>query len=515
MRCATIGAIALAASIALLAACTGRAPQATFRPSYDEAPCPEDLDFVLVQRHTCGFLTVLEDRNKPEGRTIELFVVHVVPQSGTASNPDPIYVPGTKLAGVLKFFDVAPGADRTDREEFIMEQRGVGRSVPNLACPEVDRVNAVTVGAPTADPSARSTFVDAVATCYRRITSQGIDPGAYDIRAMAADGEDLRRALGIDEWGVISIGSASRIALEMVREYPEHIRELVLDSPEVPQIDPFSEGIEGTRAALGQMAAACRADGACSRRFPDLERAFDAAITALDHHPLSLPARVDAGGEAVNVLLDGSMLLRGIRTLLAGEGDVVEGATPAVIYAALDGEMSLLGHYVTDGLANQQAYCLGYHVVCDPSNLISVGAYLSVLCSDIVPFIDKGALSTLSAGSTAFATVFAQAPWFDACEAWRVPPSDASVASPVLSDVPTLILLGRFDPFGSPAVVRPAMTGLSQSWVVIDPAAGRNTLADACFQDLRTLWLADPTSPPDTSCVGKMPPLPFMIPKAT
>ena len=27
---------------------------------------------------------------------------------------------------------------------------------------------------------------------------------------------------------------------------------------------------------------------------------------------------------------------------------------------------------------------------------------------------------------------------------------------------------------------------------MIDPAAGRNTLADACFQDLRNLWLADP-----------------------
>jgi hypothetical protein len=32
-------------------------------------------------------------------------------------------------------------------------------------------------------------------------------------------------------------------------------------------------------------------------------------------------------------------------------------------------------------------------------------------------------------------------------------------------------------------------------------------LAGACFQDLRTLWLADPTSPPDINCVKEMTPL--------
>ena len=257
------------------------------------------------------------------------------------------------------------------------------------------------------------------------------------------------------------------------------------------------------------MAAACRADSACSSRFPDLEQALEAATTALDQRPLSLKA-VDAGGDAVKLLLDGSMLLRGVRSLLEGEGDAL---APAVIYAALDGQTRLLRHYVTDRLVTQQTYCLGYGVVCDATNVISIGAYLSVLCSDIVPFIDRSALTRRSAGDVAFESVFAQAPWLDACDEWKVPPADAVVASPVSTDVPTLILLGRFDPFGAPAVIRPALSGLSRGWVVIDPAAGRNTLADACFQDLRTLWLADPTSPPDTSCVGKMPALPIKIPK--
>ena len=139
----------------------------------------------------------------------------------------------------------------------------------------------------------------------------------------------------------------------------------------------------------------------------------------------------------------------------------------------------------------------------------------AVLCSDIVPFIDRSALTKLAAGDADYASVFAQAPWLDACGAWKVQAADPSVASPLSSDVPTLVLLGRFDLFGAPAVIRPALSGLSRSWTVIDPAAGRNTLADACIQDLRTLWLEDPTSPPDTSCVRDMPPLPFMTPRAS
>ena len=193
----------------------------------------------------------------------------------------------------------------------------------------------------------------------------------------------------------------------------------------------------------------------------------------------------------------------------------MEGVTPAVIYSALDGNTPLLRHYITDRLASQQTYCLGYVPVCDPTNTISVGAYLSILCGEIAPFVDRSALTRLAGGDEPFISVFAKSPWLDACDAWDVQPSDASVASPVSSDVPTLILLGRFDPFGAPAVMRQATAGLSRSWVVIDPAAGRNTLADACFQDLRTLWLADPTSPPDTSCVKDMTPLPFVIPDAT
>ena len=203
-------------------------------------------------------------------------------------------------------------------------------------------------------PRRGAAFLDAVGACYQRLTAQGIDPGAYDIRAMAADGEDLRRALGIDTWGIISIGSASRIALEMAREYPRHIRELVLDSPEVPQVDPFTEGIIGTRAAIGQMAAACRerTRGAYID-IPDLEQAFEAAGTALDQHPLSphggRPVRRQSSRWSSSTV----DVLRGIRTLLAGEGDAVK-ALPRRSSTRRSTARRPCSPYITDGLATNR-----------------------------------------------------------------------------------------------------------------------------------------------------------------
>ena len=240
--------------------------------------------------------------------------------------------------------------------------------------------------------------------CFQRITSQGVHPGAYDLQAIPADGR-AAPGLAIDEWGIILIGSASRVALEMAREYPEHLRELVFDSPEVPQVDPFTEGILETRAALGQMAAACRVDAAAVVDSPILERAFEAASMALDQHPLSLRSGTTTG-ELVDVHLDGSMFLRGIRTLLAGEGDVVEGATPAVVYAALDATRPWFASTSpTISRAADAAPRICARVRPDEH---SFGRCLPLRTrGDIAPFVDRNALTTLAGGDDTFASVFA------------------------------------------------------------------------------------------------------------
>ena len=63
------------------------------------------------------------------------------------------------------------------------------------------------------DPAWTRTFLSAAGDCYNRLVGEGIDLSAYNLEEMAADVEDLRRALGVNEWNLMTSSSSSRIAL--------------------------------------------------------------------------------------------------------------------------------------------------------------------------------------------------------------------------------------------------------------------------------------------------------------
>ncbi|HXJ65770.1 MAG TPA: hypothetical protein VNN79_18590, partial [Actinomycetota bacterium] len=113
-----------------LAACAGTPATPTFHPTYKGAPCPEDVTSVVLTPVTCGFLTVLEDRSKPDGRTIKLFVVRVEPAGGHPA-PDPVFV-AVDLGESPGWADNAGLAQRVNREVILLDQRGTGHSEPNL-----------------------------------------------------------------------------------------------------------------------------------------------------------------------------------------------------------------------------------------------------------------------------------------------------------------------------------------------------------------------------------------------
>ena len=256
---------------ALAAACTGSHTTAAFTPTFATVKCPADVQGIVVLKVTCGYLTVLENRSRPAGRTIKLFVTRIEPPQGRPK-PDPMFV-GADLAVAPDYAGIAPMAQRTDREIITMDARGVGHSTPNLACPEVEKLSASSLGVPTGDATMRSRFLNAVAACYHRLRREGIDLSSYDLHQNAADIEDLRKALRIRQWGLTATGTDSRVIVQALREYPQHVREVVLDGADFPQADPFSEAIRGTRHAIGQMDTTCSADPSCNRRFPHFAQA--------------------------------------------------------------------------------------------------------------------------------------------------------------------------------------------------------------------------------------------------
>ena len=462
---------------------------------FEATDCPADVASVVVGEVRCGYLTVPEDRAAP-GNEVRLFVARIEPPE--VQHEDPMLVAGTDLANLPNYGGIAPLAQRVGREVIIIDTRGVGHSEPSLVCPEVDEIRTTALAAATDDRQTRATFLDAVTACHARLTSDGVDLSAYHLAAMAADVEDLRTALGVEEWNVVTYGTASRIALEMIRQSPDHLRSVLLDSPEVPGSDPRVIAVDSTRASLEAALRACASDPRCDAAFPDVETLLDRALTALADRPVTVEM-TPAGQDAVDVLIDDALLLRLLRAMLSDGGSsgsfMRAASVPAVLDAAVSGQLGRLADTLATTVAGSPPYCLGYLPKCLPQHRASMGAAWSVLCHDVAPRHDEAeaarAAGTQDAG---FASAYGASPDLDVCDAWPVTVDDdisADVDSPVTSDVPTLALVGAFTPYSPEGVVRGGLTGLSDATLVVDPTGGHNVMGSDCLVSIRGAWLED------------------------
>lgn len=498
-------AAALGSALLLSVACTGSS-EAEFRPTFRQAPCPEDVTRVVLTPVTCGFLTVLENRSKPDGDTIRLFVTRIQPPGGNPA-ADPVLILGIDLGKTPDYAGFAPGAQRVNRELILVDQRGTGHSEPNLACPEVERLGERLVGMRLTDPQMREDLRSAVEACHGRLTSEGIDLSAFTLTESASDAEDVRRALGIPRWNIASYGSASRIALEVVRRFPERIRAMWFDTPQFPQVDEVTLGITGTQYALEQIFADCAADPVCSRRFPDLSNALREAVAQLDEEPVTVTVAdspAGAAGHPIRVMVDGGALLRAVRAMVSNIDLGMAPRVPAIIFDALEGDVELAAY-----LLSEEPLCLGYQPGCGAQPLFE-GALFSILCHDEVPFVEASRLASMAEGDPGFQDAYVANPYLDVCEAWEVGEATSVAHRPVSSDIPMLIYVGGYDAYGPLPVAEQAVASLSRSFLVDVPYQGHNVLGSLdCYRDIRNAWIENPTSPPDTGCIEEIPPTAF------
>jgi len=470
--------------------------QSASAADFVDSECPTDVASVVVGEVTCGYLTVPEDRTEA-GREVRLFVARIQPPE--VMHEDPMLVAGSDLANLPNYGGVAPLAQRVGREVIIMDTRGVGHSEPSLACPEVDEIRAAALSSATDDEATRSEFLDAVAACHDRVTAAGVDPGDYNLTEMADDAEDLRTALEIDQWNVATYGTASRIALEMLRQSPDHLRSVLLDSPEMPGTDPRAMAVDGTRAGLAAVLDACASTPRCATAYPDTGTLLDRALTELADQPVTVEMTA-TGQPPTQVRIDDALLLRLARGMLSDGGSsgsfMTPAAVPAVLDGAVDGRLHQLAATLATTVAGSPPYCLGYLPKCLPQHRASIGTAYSVLCHDIDPLHDAAAVrDAVDRSDRGFAPAYGDSPYVDVCDAWPVASDDDSQAqvvdSPVESDVPVLALTGAFSPYTPEGSVGDGLGSMSRATLVVDPAGGHNVVGSDCLVSIRAAWLDD------------------------
>ncbi|MBS1690956.1 MAG: alpha/beta hydrolase [Actinobacteria bacterium] len=491
---------------AAMTACRGPADpheQATRSdaPTYESAPCPQPNfpglpEGDLGPNYTCGYLTVPENRNAPDGRTIRLLVARVKAVSGTpAADPIVYLASGPGGAGTLSAPGAVAGGMNADRDVIFVNPRGTVHSDPFLSCPETDEFASRTIDLVYAQPSTADLDAAAVAACRERLAPTGVDFSAYNTLENAADIADLRVALGIDEWNLYGVSYGSDLAQQLMRDHPEGIRSVVLDSVVPPDINIVDRWWEAPASGLTAIEQACSAEPACAAAYPDLMATFVRTVTALNQSPAHVTV-TDATGRRVPVTVDGFKLVPLVLNWTRDAATVAE--IPRTIFDAARGDVTRAAEAIVAGdIPSEQRGLLG--------SGLALGAYCQEMANWTTPDQALAAARTAMPGlPDAVLRVTPTASYiFDECRAWGVGRSDPAARTPVSSELPTLILSGTFDSSTAPAWVDNVTPGLPNSVVVHFPGSGHGVLpGSACGRAIMNAFLDKPGTEVDTSCVA-------------
>jgi pimeloyl-ACP methyl ester carboxylesterase len=142
------------------------------------------------------------------------------------------------------------------------------------------------------------------------------------------------------------------------------------------------------------------------------------------------------------------------------------------------------------------------------------GFYLSIYCSEDVPFIDPAEVEAATAGTFyGDGRIRAQ---IEACRRWPRGVVPEGFLQPVRSDVPVLLVSGAWDPASPPRHAERAGRDLTNSRHVVLPFAGHGPGGIVggmeCFDRLSNEFVLRGTVEDlDTSCVEKLRRPPFVL----
>jgi pimeloyl-ACP methyl ester carboxylesterase len=487
-------------------------PAPAYTPQFRQQPCLFDLPEPTI---TCGVLRVPENRADPTGRQVELAVT-ILPALLEPKLPDPvIYLEGGPgYAATYRLYTWVDHPLRAHRDFVLMDQRGTGFSTPSLNCPEIEQ-------------GSSAQFSNPLAHCeFNRRQEDRIDLDQYHSAASAADFRDLAQAMGYQQINLYGISYGTRLALTIIRDYPQLVRSAVLDAVFPPEADLISDRIYNRFRAFEALFDACQSAPACRQRHPNLEATFYDVVARYNDTPYEIgpvPFSIQPPSP-----LDGNAIVDGLFQGLYNTPALA--MIPAGI-ARLDRAESrddvIMGYYMIRGLITPETYRNLGTLPPQPTirNSVNVrayenragdvtyaeGMYLSVNCAEEIPFSDENAATDADAEIVPeilfdYLVLDVRRLMFS-CSTWGVSRRDRIETERVTSDIPILLTGGAYDPITAVSWMMSARSGLPNSRLVIFTYGGHGVSIDTpCGVGLVVAHINAPNLQPDTSCaVGDIP----------
>lgn len=479
------------------------AAQPTAQAGYTTIRCIYPVPLGLQAE--CGLLRVPENHADPTSPLIALPVLRVISPARNPA-PDPLVhlvggPGGSSVPQAARIFPTQFAPFARQRDVIFVDQRGTGFGSPRLHCQEVTDNLLTLLTFDAAPDEANAYYVDLLRQCRERLVALGADLSQYNSSAIAQDLEALRVALGYEAWNLIGVSYGSRLALTLMRDAPQGLRSVILDSVYPPQVNLYAEILPNAERALSELFAACEADADCREHYPDLAQTFNDLYAQLNAEPRILDVDTPDVGR-VRLLVDGDRVYNWVFDWLYAVRDIR--AIPRRIAAMAAGRFT---EPMRAGLEAESGI-----------QLIDLGMHYSVQCAEDARYVLPEDFDAVGRAFPQRASYLASAgdlgaSLFDLCAMWGVPATSPKNRLPVISDVPTLLLAGRFDPITPPAWANQAAETLSRHYLYELPTVGHGVVRSSdCGMALAVAFLADPTTAPDAACLDALPPIRFHAP---
>jgi len=448
---------------ALLAACLCAALPASARSwgDIEFEPCTLAPEYGTASVEAqCGTLTVREDHDAADGRTIDLAIAWVPTESDEADDPVFMLAGGPGQSAKESYPTVAAAFRDLLRKRSVVlvDQRGTGGSSP-LACRDEEGKSAITEDM---DDSAEAA-ADFARRCLAEL-SKTADPRFYTTTDAVRDLDAVRAALGVDKLNLLGISYGTRVAQQYLRRHPQHVRSVILDGVVPNTLVLGSEHAANLEAALEQHFARCREEATCQGQLGDPRGHLDALAAELKAAPRTVAYRDALTGESRSGELTYGHLAAVVRLFTYAPSAAA--MLPLVLHEAAQGRADAL---------MAQASLLSSQV----GESIMHGMQLSVMCAEDAPGLRRNPADEDTILGTEFVD-FSLAQ----CAVWPKGAVPEGFHDAVASDVPVLLLSGEFDPVTPPRYGEAVAQSLSNGRHLVLRGQGHNVIGVGCAPKL-------------------------------
>ncbi|MGI2071255.1 alpha/beta hydrolase [Shewanella baltica] len=409
----------------------------------------------VSDRLNCGFVTVPENPNKPDGKQIQVHYV-VLPAVKNVNHEEALLAiaggPGQSAIDNAAGFDAMLSKVRQQRDILLIDQRGTGRS--NLLTCDEGAQSPLSFDDDNADTKAETQ------KCLAKIDA---DVTQYGSLNAIKDFEAVRQHLGYKKLHVYGISYGTRMAQLYMRLYPAHLATVTLDG-----IVPMQQSVLEIGASIDRgfdlLFKDCQETTACHTQFPELKAEFDQVAASLAKAPVMENVYDPVTGE---------------KTMLTMTRGKFYGSIRMALYQA--NVRALVPHAIHQAAKHNFQPILGLYSLTIDNAGMAMGMHASVVCGEdmhrITPAMREQAQHSFM-GKTMLEGLEAT------CEVWKVPAVDDSFSEPISSDIPTLLLSGEIDPATPPSWGELAMEKLTNAKHFVAPYATHGVAYQSCANNL-------------------------------